>query len=144
MSESANQSDGAPAQTSPPQEPPGVIRIRRKRKSMAVVIPKEESDDGLEKNWSLKELFGDERDAWLDIQQTKVKFDPKGNPTGISSIKDVAASLISMCLYDEADKRVPIDVIRKLPAESQDDLFDACQRMNGLDKRALEAKKKPD
>lgn len=140
MSESATET---PEQTSPASSIPVSITLRRKKKTIPVIIPAEESEDGTEKKWTLKELFGDERDAWIDIQQQKIKVDPKtGQAVGVTSVKDVYPSLISRCLFDENDKPVPIEVIRKLPAECQDQLFDACQALSGLDKRLLEAKKK--
>ncbi len=113
------------------------LNISLDRKSQRVNMTQK---DGTVKVYVLKEMMGDQRDAYLQGAKKRIKV----NKDGSASMDDFVgfqAELICRCIYDEGETAVPLDAIKTWPASAQDALFNACQAMNGLDKGGEDAEK---
>jgi len=90
--------------------------------------------DGVVKNYVLRELDGLQRDTYLDGIGSQMKFNAAGKTAGLKSYKDLQASLLALCVYDDEDKLVPLKDIQTWPAGLQGDLFEIANKMSRLDK----------
>lgn len=88
------------------------------------------------KPYKIKELTALEVGKWKDEQAKKVKLDAQNRPMGIKSHVGLESGLISLCLFDEQDRKVPIDVINTWPSSLVIPLFKACFELNGLNSEA--------
>ena len=109
---------------------PGVtntLRICLTRKTLPVATTRL---DGTEVEYVLKELTGVERDQWLTGMSGRMEKGTDGKPTGvIKDFHNMQASLIALCLYDEADRRVALSKVSEFPATVQSALYEACQNL---------------
>lgn len=110
----------------------GEMRFSLKREEIPVVL---ETEDGTEKKAVLREMSGRERDAYLNKMSSKVNFNSKGELSSIKNYDGLQASLLSMCLYDEDGKLIPIEEIQKFPTKTQATLYKEAQKMNALDSK---------
>jgi hypothetical protein len=83
----------------------------------------------------LKELYGTQRDRYMNSQQENMKFDGKGNVTGLKTFEDHLYKQDESGAYE---KMVPAGVIRTFPASTQKRLYDWLLKASGLDVRAEE------
>ena len=104
------------------------VRLIRKVKKVKII-----DETGTERNCTMKEMVGPDRDTWLNFAQKRT-VTQNGQPVGMSEYKGMQAKLISFCLFDEEDKKFKEDAIDKWPVTAKDILFNLAQRMNGLDK----------
>jgi hypothetical protein len=95
-----------------------------------------EDEAGKTTTYLLKEMTGTQRDQYVSNMMKRTKFDGEGKILQMGDITGMQASLISMCLYDPQGQLVPPTFINAMPATSQNLLFEACSRLNGLDKGA--------
>lgn len=94
------------------------------------------SEDGVTKVYTIIEMTGMQRDLYISSVMKKGKFDADGKISPQGDISGLQASLISMCLYDNDHKLVPPSFIHAMPTTTQNALFEACSKINGLDKTA--------
>jgi hypothetical protein len=116
------------------------IRLSRRRKTKVIEI---ENDDGSVTKYVLKELNGTLRDAWLNRMSRSVKSD--GVKGTVKDYTGLYAALISACLYTtDLGASVPVGekTIQEWSSSCQEELFEICQKMNGLDKKSEEDEKK--
>lgn len=120
---------------------PDKIRVTRIRKKLEVTITDE---NGTDHDFWLLEMVGSQRDHYLSGQATKLKFNDKGQPVGVTDVNGSQTGLIAKCLYkDEKGKEpVPEKEIVQFPGEAIDTLFVACRKLNALDKKSEEEEKK--
>lgn len=131
----------APVETNGKPRDPDVLEFRLVRKVKKVKIYASEEDEHGQ-HCTLREMTGTQRDHWSNEQIKRNKIDPStGVRTGYD-VKDLAALLISYCLYDDRGVPVPLDAIKQYPATVQDGLFEACQRLNALTKFSADEAKK--
>lgn len=116
-----------------------VLRVSAVRKEVPVVMA---GLDGQDHAYTLVELYGDERDVYLNQLLNRTKTGPDGKVTGTPDVRDIQAGLVSKCLHDEARVLVKIDAVRKFPASTLDALFRACEDLNALTEEARERVKK--
>ena len=64
--------------------------------------------DGKEFKGYLKELEGDDREKFIDMQATRVQFDNKGRPIGLKPLLGVDQWLIIRCLVFDEKGGLPI------------------------------------
>lgn len=88
--------------------------------------------DGEQKQWTLRELSGSERNKYLNKMTNRVKVGP-GGATGIKSFDGFQSDLLCLCLVDEDGKPVSKEIIEDLPSKTQQVLFDKAQKLSGLD-----------
>jgi hypothetical protein len=92
------------------------------------------------RDYTLKEIDGTQRDAYLNDMASRMKFED-GKPAGIKNFTGLQSKLLSMCLFDPDGKPVPQAVINKWPSSLQAALFDEARKLSGLDKEAGEEAK---
>ena len=95
--------------------------------------------------FTMKELTGVTRDEHLDSMRERMKFNEEtGKAVGLNNIKGIQTGLISLCLFDDKDKPVEKDVIGGWPATVISKLYEAAQKLSGLDEdlKATEEKAK--
>jgi hypothetical protein len=109
------------------------------RKEEKVVI---EISPGVEKNFILREMIGDELAKWKDGQKARFEKDKRGNVVGFKSVRGLEADLISRCLYDKENNLVPAKEMTNWPPTILKGLAKDCQDLNGLTDEAEEAEKK--
>lgn len=105
------------------------LRFSLKRAEIPVIL---ETEDGTEKEYTLREMLGKDRDSYLNKMGSKLKMDSKGRVVGIKNYDGHMAILLIRCLFDEEDKLVTIDDVQKFPTKTQSDLFKAAQELNAL------------
>lgn len=118
---------------------PDPIRISLARKEQVVEM---EGLDGQVRTYTLRELYGDERDNYLNALMARTKVGADGKVVGAPDVKNIQAGLISKCLYDEQGAPVPLAGVQKFPASAQETLFRVCEEMNLLTEEARERVKK--
>ena len=95
--------------------------------------------DGVEKSYVLKELDGVGKSTFLDDFTKRAARDNNGNITkNLKEVKGFQEGLITLCLFDESNKSVPVETIEKYPSGAIDSLFEAAQELSGLNKKAEE------
>lgn len=88
------------------------------------------------KRYTLKEATGDVACQYQNAITNGVTLGPQGKPERMGNIADVGPFLVHLCLYDEADKRVPIEVVRSWPSRVVDALEASVKKISELDKDA--------
>lgn len=122
------------------------LEFSLKLKSIPVVL---EDTTGNKGDFTLIEMDGEGVDKWHGFVQEKLNLAPESNEDGSIKVKvksdtnldltGMESKLLSMCLFDSKNVLVPEGVIQKFPAHVRTALFDAAQKINGLD---VESKKK--
>lgn len=92
-------------------------------------------------SYTLKELSGAQRDAYLDTVGERMRYDEKGNPKGIKTFKGMQAELICRSLTDSNGVLVKKEVVSTWPASVQDGLFKAAQNLSELGNEAVDEAK---
>lgn len=89
--------------------------------------------DGTTRPYTIKEFDGSGRDAYLTELEKSLKFSADGKKVeGLKDLKDIQSSLLSLCLFDENNKNVGIEVLRTFPASTLSKLFRIAQELNGF------------
>lgn len=115
------------------------IRISLRRKTIPVEL---ELEDGKVVNWSLKEMTGGQRDAFLNITGKRMKTNRTGTSTIIKNYEGLHAELICRCLYDDQEKPVSKSFVQtKINSYAQAVLYAQCRELCGLTEEAQEAEK---
>ncbi len=96
---------------------------------------------GQVQTYTLRDISGDERDAYIDMQVARLRYGPDGTPGGIKSMAGLMAKLVSLCLYDPTGKRVDEKEVKKFPSALQSVLFQKAKTLCGLDDLAKEKAK---
>jgi len=89
------------------------------------------------KNYVLREMDGNQRDAYLSEMQKHMEL--QDGKVIVTNYKGLHAMLLSLCLY-EKDELVPVDVIQSLPSTAQGKLFEKAQILNGLNLNEAQVK----
>jgi len=109
-------------------------RFSKKLKTMIVEI---EEDDGQVREYTLCEISGPQRDAFLALREKFIE----GDKLKEGAISAIAAKLLSMSLRDPEGKMMSEMEALNLPAETQQDLFTESIKLSGMDKKANESAK---
>lgn len=95
--------------------------------------------DGIEKSYVLRELDGVGKSTFLDDFTSRAQRDKNGLITKeLKKVKGFQEGLITLCLFDESNKSVPVSEIEKFPTGVIEDLFEAAQELSGLTKKSEE------
>jgi len=107
-------------------------------KEQEVILVNEKDE---EKEYFIRELTGEQRQAYNDQFDVKVGLDENNKPTmGVGDNFKMWSSLdfVSRCLYAKDSKKpVGTDFIKALPGSILKDLGDAAKELSGLDNKAL-------
>lgn len=87
--------------------------------------------DGAVKDYTLRELDGQERDRFLDDFGNRVKYSGT-EVQGLNKYEGLQAGLLALCLRDERKELVKVEVIQKYPASVLSALFKAAQTLSKL------------
>lgn len=118
---------------------PKLKRFSERLKEVEVEI---EGDDGVVRNYIVREMKGDKLSRWMEFTAMCVEMDRNGQPIS-ADFSGYHATLISMCLYyKENNKLVPKDVIKCWGSSTQNGLFDLCEEVNGMSRDAKGRAKK--
>jgi len=109
------------------------MKFSLKRKEIKLVI---EGEDGNDRNYTLREITGRDRDKFTTKLASKTKYDSSGKAIGIVDTTGLFPELLSMSLFDEKDVLVDFKVCELFPAEMQQELFEVSQRLSGLTKES--------
>lgn len=90
------------------------------------------------KRYEIREMTGQSRDKYQDDVQGRFAYDDKNIPTRILKHEGMKALLVSLCLFDDSGKGVPIETVQQWPAKVVDGLFAECSKMNTLNKTVAE------
>lgn len=117
-----------------------VINLSRKERKVRIT-----DVNGTTGDYLLREMMGTDRDKWMNTIGSRMQIDPgTGKSVTLKNYDGLQAGLIAKCLYKAGtDVPVPLEVIQlTFPATAQEALFEACQKLNGLDKTAKDEAKK--
>ena len=92
--------------------------------------------DGNKHACVMRGLDGAGRDSYLDNMGGRMKFNAAGKTEGLTDYKNLQSGLLTLCLFDENNKNIPLSVLQKYPATVLESLFKAAQELSGLDKGA--------
>jgi hypothetical protein len=85
-------------------------------------------------NWTVKELTGLERDAWLSKGAGRYTMSDDGKITSINSFDNHQADLIVLALHDQDGKPPLLADVQKWPASVQEDLYNLASELSRLGK----------
>jgi len=111
------------------------IRLSLKREEVSVTL---ETVDGGEHKYVLREMVGRDRDMYLTKMGDRMKFSPSGKVIGIKTFDGLQSSLLSLCLYDDADALVSAKDIQAFPTKTLAALFKVAQEINALNQEDAE------
>lgn len=112
------------------------LKLKLNLKSVPVLM---DTGDG-EREWTLKELTGEQRNVFLDEMKDRTIIGADGKPSGFKSFEGLQSGLLALCLYDENGKLIKKDVLEKMPSSAQQALFDSAQKLSGMDKAGAQEK----
>ena len=115
------------------------LKLSLRVKEIPVIL---ENADGVEEKYTLRELIGKTRDEYLTSIADKMKYDGKGNPSGLKNFDGLQSSLLSRTLFDAESKPVSVEKLDAFPASALTTLFEKSQELSGMDKKAPEKAKK--
>ena len=108
-------------------------------------IPVSLTHNGEKKDYELREMISSVRDKYLNTIKSRMLFNPKtGNPQGVKNFEGMQADLLARCLYDSDGNAVPLNTIQEWPASKVTTLFEAAQKLNGLNLKKEEDESKND
>ncbi len=113
----------------------GVLKISLVRKTLPVLVTDE---NGGEKEYTLRELTGKERNKYLNQMTNRVKMGPNGKPAGIKTFDGFQSDLLCRSLVDDEGRKASKEFIEEMPALAQHELFEKAQEISGLDKEDVE------
>lgn len=112
------------------------LSFNLKRNDTPIAI---ESDQGTQ-NLRLIEMTAAVRDQYLDTVAARMHI-VNGQPAGIKKFDGMQSDLLSRCLVKEDGKPVTPTEIQNWPASVVGALFEAAQKVNGLNKEEDREKK---
>jgi hypothetical protein len=122
-----------------PHEPDDVQVVDLSRKEIPLKL---KDASGTEKEYTLREMNGEQRDKYQSLVATRARTDSQGRPVGLKSYDDLTATLISYCLMDKGtNQQVSVKAIQQWGSKSQMTIFKMCQELNGMDDDAEEKAK---
>jgi hypothetical protein len=80
----------------------------------------------------LRELSGVQRDKYLDGMKAKMNV-KAGKMESIKTFEGLQSQLLSLCLYKDESQKFTEKEIQEFPAKVQTALFEAAQKISGLD-----------
>jgi len=85
-----------------------------------------------EKQYTLTELTGQQRDAYLNVSANRVKMDEKGKVTGIKNFDGLQTHLLSLSMRDPQGQLVLETEIKGWPSTVVEALYAESQKLSGL------------
>jgi len=102
-------------------------------------LPVEITDkEGKAHDYELREMDGDAQGDYLDSIADKMKYDKEGKPCGLKTFKGLKEGLLNRCLFDSEGKVVTMKELKQFPGTALTVLFEAAQKLSGLDLESKE------
>lgn len=114
------------------------LRFVLRRKEVPVEM---EMEDGTVKSYTLREMEGRDRDAYLNSMGDRMKFSNNGKVIGLKSFDGHQGKLLTRCLYDEHGELVALKDCQSFPTSVLDALFKRAEKLNALDVKSEEDEK---
>jgi len=90
------------------------------------------------KNHVLRELNGSQKGKYLNKMSKQITLNEKGKISGFKDLAGLETALLSLCLYDEKDVLVPIEILESFPSSVLGKLQEAASELNGLNEKGQE------
>ena len=90
--------------------------------------------DDVKRTYVLKELTGQQRDAYLNNMGGRMKFNDEGKTQGLSNYEGLQSGLLKLCVYSDDGKLVPEKELQAWPSQVLSALFEKAQEMSALNK----------
>lgn len=116
---------------SEPKEERVRVSVKRKRKPVTV-----ELEDGSEVDYEVVELIGTERDAYLNIVESKIAI--VGGQRKLRDYKGVATELLKRTVRDQNGSAIPPKIIDAWPSSMQNALAAIARDLSALDEEDVE------
>ncbi len=101
-----------------------------------------ENEDGSIGKYIIREMTGAQRDVYLKAAMSKARFDGTGKVAQVMDPTGLQPLLISLCMIDvTTEKYVDTKFVNNIRTTTQNELFELCSKINGLDGEAEEASK---
>ncbi len=84
--------------------------------------------------FTLRELNGDARDAYMDMIADRMTVS-EGKVTSITKYSGLQIKLISDSLFDAEDKNVSVETVGKFPSSVIQTLFDAAAELSDINQK---------
>ncbi len=84
------------------------------------------------KKYILREASGAAACSYRNAMIECTQLGPDGKPTKLKGIANVEPLLVSLCLFDDKNKRVPVATIQSWPSRIQKTLFDKAKEISEL------------
>jgi hypothetical protein len=91
--------------------------------------------EGEIRTYTMRELTGEEREAYLNGIRDKFEVMPNGK-SRVRNFTGLQSGLLAKCVYDDNGALVPLKLINKWPAKLQSDLYKRANKMSGMDETA--------
>lgn len=86
-------------------------------------------------NYYLREATGKAAQIFQDAQLRAMKFNAQGKSTGFDGLAQSELLLVSLCLFDDGDKPVPLEQIQNWPSRVTRVLYEQARLMSGLQEK---------
>jgi hypothetical protein len=111
-----------------------------KRNEIEITLEGENSEIN---KYLIREMTGAQRDQYLKVAVSKASFGADGKVSSVRDPTGLQPALISLCMIDVATKKyVDAKFVNEMRTTVQNDIFEMCSKLNGLDKEADETSKK--
>jgi hypothetical protein len=118
---------------------PTVKRYKLKQKTESIEL---EDANGVIHKFTIRELDGPGREAYMTFMSNTVDLSKKGAARGVKSLKGMHAYLISRCLFDAQNVPVTEIVMKGWPGSVIASLYEDCKRVSGIDQDDEDSEKK--
>ncbi len=112
------------------------IRLTLKRKEIPLEL---EGEDGVVRNYFLKELKGVDRDNWQQAMARRMEKGPDGKPSSVKDYKNLISNLLAISVFDDRGVAVPEPLIQQWPTSTQTELFNKALELSALMNKLGEA-----
>lgn len=91
-------------------------------------------------SYTLKEASGKAAGTYRNACMAAITIGPTGKATAMKNLADVEPLLVSLCLFDENGRNVPLSTITAWPARIQKALFNKAKEISELEEVSDEKK----
>lgn len=95
--------------------------------------------NGKPEEYELREMDAATRDKYMDALAGRMRLGPDNKPTGVLRFEGMQADLLAVTLRKKDGQLVRKDVIQSWPASVVDTLFQESQKLNLLNRGAVDA-----
>jgi hypothetical protein len=94
-----------------------------------------EDRNGNKGTFFVRELSGADRDKFLNVLGKKIKM-VDGKPAGLTDYNGSCSDLLSLCVFDEQNQLVKVELIQSWPSSTQQAILEIATKLSGMNKEA--------